>query len=90
LLTPLTYLVYAWIYQPALFRLNGYRYTPDFYDGEREVFIEVSGTRQAFYNNREKYRLFIKTFPGIKFEIRRPNGDLIPLTETEGTYHENK
>ena len=79
-----------WIYQPVLFRFNGESYQPDFYDGERNVFIEVSGTRQAFYSNREKYRLFIKTFPKIKLEIRHENGDLIPLSETEGTYHENK
>ena len=79
-----------WFYHPVIFRLNGCNYEPDFYDGERNVFIEVSGTRQAFYQNREKYRLFTKNFPLINLEIRRVNGDLIPLSETEGTYHENK
>ena len=79
-----------WVYQPAHFRLDGGGYQPDFYDGERNVFIEVSGTRQAFYNNLEKYRVFIRTFPKLNLEIRRANGDLISLTETEGTYHKNK
>ena len=72
-----------WIYQPATFRLNGTIYHPDFYDGERNVFIEVAGTRQAFHANLEKYQQFIKTFPRIKFEVRYTTGELIPLSETE-------
>lgn len=78
-----------WIYQPANFRVNNHRYTPDFYDGERDVFIEVSGTRQAFYQNRDKYHAFIEAYPKIKFEIRKANGKLIPLNaDIRGTYPE--
>ena len=68
-----------WIFHPVIFRLNKYSYEPDFYDGKRHVFIEVAGTRQAFCNNREKYKEFTKTFPKINFEIRQVNGDLIDL-----------
>lgn len=68
-----------WIYHPAFFRLGKCSYEPDFYDGERNVFIEVVGTRQAFHSNFDKYKLFIKTFPQIKFEIRDFLGDIKSL-----------
>ena len=63
-----------WMYQPAMFYLNGERYTPDFYDRERNVFIEVAGSRQAYEQNKGKYALMKKVFPEIKFEIRTPDG----------------
>jgi len=65
-----------WIYLPAIFRLNGINYEPDFYDGERNVFIEVVGSRQAFHQNKHKYLLFIKLYPKITFEVRHATGDL--------------
>ena len=68
-----------WFYQPAKFNLNGESYHPDFYDGETHFFIEVVGTRQAFYHGQEKYRKFIKTYPEIKFEIRLVDGQLIDI-----------
>ncbi|MCJ7482641.1 MAG: hypothetical protein MUO31_06720 [Thermodesulfovibrionales bacterium] len=71
-----------WIYHPANFKVNGSKYMPDFYDGERNVFIEVAGTRQAYYNNRAKYITFAATFPKLQFEIRYPDGVLLPLNET--------
>ena len=71
-----------WFFEPTLFRFSGGHYTPDFYDAERNVFIEVAGTRQAYHANKEKYALFRKTFPLIKFEIRQSDGSL--LDETEG------
>jgi len=70
-----------WIYHPTIFRLSIGNYEPDFYDGKRNVFIEVSGTTQAFYANFEKYKLFVKTFPLIKFEIRNSLGEIKPLTK---------
>ena len=70
-----------WIYLPAKFKLNGTTYEPDFYDGERNVFIEVSGTRQAFHYNKHKYRQFAKTYPLIAFEVRQASGDLIDITQ---------
>lgn len=76
-----------WIYQPATFRFNGDIFLPDFYDGERNVFIEVSGTHSAFYANRQKYHAFIEAYPKIKFEVRLVNGQQIPLSaDIEGTY----
>ncbi len=78
-----------WIYHPATFRLNGTTYQPDFYDGKRNVFIEVSASSGAFYNNREKYLEMKKTFPKITFEIRQVNGDLIDLEAERQHIHNN-
>lgn len=77
-----------WTYQPATFRFNGEIYQPDFYDSERNMFIEVAGTRQAFHDNISKYRKFIKAYPKIGFEIRYTSGQLLPFSESESTYHE--
>lgn len=66
-----------WIYQPAIFRLKDEKYTPDFYDQETNVFIEVVGTRQAYNYNKEKYILLRKLYPKILFEIRNSDGELI-------------
>ena len=68
-----------WIHHPSVFHLNNVNYAPDFYDGERNVFIEVTGTRQAFHANKEKYALMGTIFPKINFEIRDNFGNLIPL-----------
>ena len=68
-----------WIYEPAMFKSNGFRYTPDFYDGERNVFIEVAGTRQAFSDNKEKYIQFREIFPKITLEVRNTKGTLIDI-----------
>ena len=66
-----------WIHQPAQFRFDGTSYQPDFYDGYRNVFIEVAGTRQAYQQGKEKYDKFRKHYPKIKFEIRLPDGSLL-------------
>lgn len=66
-----------WIYQPASFRFDNELYSPDFYDGKRNVFIEVSGTRQAYHDNKEKYNKFRNTFPKIALEIRKSNGEIL-------------
>ena len=70
-----------WHYSPALFHLNGENYTPDFYDGEKNVFIEVAGTRQAYFFNKFKYDLMRQLYPKINFEIRRPDGELLDETQ---------
>ncbi len=66
-----------WIHQPGLFRLDGVNYSPDFYDVERNIFIEVSATRQAYFFNKEKYQALRKLFPKLGFEIRKPSGELL-------------
>ena len=71
-----------WQHQPASFRLNGVNYNPDFYDGERNTFIEVSGSRQAYHENKDKYAKFRKLFPKIAFEIRRSDGVLLDENES--------
>ena len=65
-----------WVYQPACFHLGERKYTPDFYDGERNVFIEIVGTTQAFYSNKDKYLLFKELFPRIILEFRDKNGEI--------------
>ena len=70
-----------WTHRPALFHLGSDKYTPDFYDGERNVFIEVSGSRQAYHQNKAKYELFRTIFPKIKLEIRTPDGKLLCETD---------
>lgn len=66
-----------WVFEPAIFTLGTLRYTPDFYDGVRNCFIEVAGTRQAYHFNKEKYKLFRLIYPKIKLEIREPNGKIV-------------
>ncbi len=66
-----------WIYQPCMFRLGDEKYSPDFYDKKRNVFIEVSGTKQAYHQAKEKYILFRETFPEIKLEIRKSYGTIL-------------
>jgi hypothetical protein len=68
-----------WFYHPATFTVDGFRYTPDFYDGERNVFIEIAGSRQAYSQNKEKYIAFNNALPKIKFEIRNSKGTLIAI-----------
>ena len=63
------------LYEPKTFYLSASKYTPDFYDPIRKVYIEVSGTRQAYHHNKNKYAEFVKTYPRILFEIRLPSGD---------------
>lgn len=68
-----------WIHHPATFNLNYTAYTPDFYDGENNVFIEMVGTRQAYHRNKDKYISFEKVFPLIKLEIRKTNGEPLKI-----------
>ena len=59
-----------WTSQPKFFRLsNGTRYTPDFYDKEKDEYIEVVGTRSAYYQGRAKYALFQETYPELTLKI---------------------
>jgi len=66
-----------WFFRPTTFRFNGTSYSPDFYDGETNTFIEVSGTRQAYSFNKDKYQKFRETFPKLSFEIRNSDGEII-------------
>jgi hypothetical protein len=66
-----------WVHHPGMFRLTGYSYQPDFYDGERNCFIEVAGSRQAYHANKEKYATFRSIFPKILLEIRTQDGVII-------------
>jgi len=66
-----------WVYSPANFRLNTFRYSPDFYDGEANVFIEVVGSRQAYHQNKIAYAQFRELYPKIKLEIRKISGELL-------------
>ena len=66
-----------WTAQPCVFSLGIKSYRPDFYDGERNVFIEVAGTKQAYHANKEKYAQFRRLFPKLILEIRLDSGELL-------------
>lgn len=63
-----------WIYEPWKFNLYSTTYTPDFLDLRRNVYIEVVGSRQAYYQNKTKYSLFREIFPHLCLEIRSSDG----------------
>ena len=65
------------IYSPAVFKLKGTTYTPDFYDAKTNTFIEVSGTRQAYSANKDKYQKFRDLYPKLNYEIRNSDGEII-------------
>jgi hypothetical protein len=67
-----------WIYEPAIFKLgDGITYTPDFYDGERGVYIEVAGTKTAYSHNRHKYQRFRELYPNFQLEVRKIDGSIL-------------
>lgn len=80
-----------WIYEAVTFKLGKIKYTPDFYDANRNTFIEVIGTKQAFsevmgtkkpvFAGNQKYKLLNKLYPKIKFEFRLSNGELLTTKE---------
>lgn len=66
-----------WEYEARVFRLSPHcSYTPDFYDAKRDVYIEVVGSRQAYNQNKVKYDFFQTQYPELKFELRRPDGEI--------------
>lgn len=70
-----------WTYHPIRMTLNnGLKYSPDFYDKRRDVFIEVAGTRQAYEINKHKYALLKESYPCFQFEIRYADGELLRTT----------
>lgn len=73
-----------WIHEPATFKIRtGELYRPDFFDIDRQTFIEVSANRQAYHQNAEKYSIFRETYPCIAFEIRYVDGSLLD----DGKFH---
>jgi hypothetical protein len=65
-----------WFFHPKTFVLNGMRYTPDFYDVNRNTYIEVVGTRQAYHQNKAKYELIRILYPDVSLEIRNYTGEI--------------
>jgi hypothetical protein len=60
----------GWILHPCTIRLlGGGVYTPDFWDPERKAFLELVGTRQAYYSNRAKYEDVMKAYPTVPLII---------------------
>lgn len=70
-----------WFYRPTIFQTKTFRFVPAFYDGERNVFIAIAGTRQTFSNNKLKYRTFVRIFSKIKFEVRRADSTVIDIND---------
>jgi len=66
----LNYKRISWIYHPNRFILSsGKSYEPDFYLPEEKKYIEVVGTRQAYYAIKNKIKLFREEYPGLKIDI---------------------
>ena len=64
-----------WHYEPCTFCLGEHLYVvPDFYDGEKNIFIEVIGSRQRYHINKDKYALFSKMFSKLVLSLRMPDG----------------
>jgi len=69
----------GWIFHPVTIRLlDGTSYSPDFWDPARKAFLELAGTRQAYYMNRAKYEVVRETFPSLPFLCVDPNNNEIP------------
>lgn len=65
------------LYRAAIFRLGNKRtHTPAFYDVARDTWIDVIRTRQAYHITKDRYAELRQRFPGLKFELRRPDGSL--------------
>lgn len=56
------------------FSLNTSTYRPDFFDPRQGIYYEVSGSRQAFHANKEKYAKFRKMYPDLPLMIVKPDG----------------
>jgi len=70
-----------YLYEPSVFFVPEHgRYTPDFFDKRRGVFIEVVGSKQALSANRKKMEAFVEHYGnGILFEVRNTQGEMIKL-----------
>ena len=67
-----------WVHEPRFFYLpDGTKYKPDFYDARRDVYIEVIGSRQAFYQNKDKYLAMRGAFPDVQLEFRFTDGSFV-------------
>lgn len=73
----------TWFFEPKRFSLPApfRHYTPDFYVVEENTYYEVAGTRQAFSLNRNKYEIFQRYYPNIKFKIVRPDATIYVARE---------
>jgi DNA-directed RNA polymerase subunit RPC12/RpoP len=65
-------------YHNAYFKFNGSKYYPDFYDYKRDVFIEVVLNPDSYRMNYNRTKQFIKFYPNIGYEVRYPNGQVVP------------
>jgi len=66
------------LHHNATFKFNGLRYTPDFYDVDRDVFIEVVASFVEYKSIKLRTSMFKKYYPNLGFEIRYPNGEVVP------------
>ena len=58
-----------WIYHPMGFKLNDNRYAPDFYLPEEDLYIEIVGSKQAYYYNRKKLVEFKSIYSHLNFIV---------------------
>ncbi len=65
----------TWKYHPKRFEVGDSTYEPDFYCVEDDIYIEVTSSKAAYEFNKNKYILFQKLYPNLKFTIVKPNGE---------------
>lgn len=77
-----------WDYQPPRFPLKcGTTYRPDFYDRERNTYVEVIASHSGYYANGKKYKLFKDEYPDKILELRNLDGSIYdPKTRVYSEY----
>jgi predicted transcriptional regulator len=67
------------VYHPPRFVLGDLSYQPDFYDLTTGEYIEVIGTKQAFHQNKHKYKELKRLVKGVCLLLKNPDGsDYVP------------
>lgn len=70
-----------YIFPVPMLNLDATRYRPDFYLPEKDLYIEVVGTRQAYHANKHKYEEFRRTHHDKNFQIVDRYGKIYPSLE---------
>ncbi len=71
------------MFHPTTFRVGLRSYRPDLYLPKESKYIEVVGSRQAFYEIRRKLELAQRIY-GVKIEIVRPDGRIYNCMKLPG------
>ena len=67
-----------WEYPSRKFQMGKTSYRPDFFLPDEDIYIEVVGTRQAYFANKEKIAKFRELYPNVKLFIYDHKGEVFP------------